>query len=139
MYENSRFLKNRFTFCGVNTNFGQQWAPPAYYHLTPIVSKGKYCLFYAMLSFVHHFKAICEFKLELQSGNAYQGCQPFPVEIQNTSRWDTDFGLIIQNKNLLPVLHNIQILVVKYRTHPTKDTLRNKYFFFNKETNAYNW
>ena len=39
MYENSRFLKNIFTFCGVNTNFGQQWAPPAYYHLTPIVSK----------------------------------------------------------------------------------------------------
>ena len=43
MYDNSRFLKNRFTFCGVNTNFGQQWAPPAYYHLTPIVSKGKHC------------------------------------------------------------------------------------------------
>ena len=43
MYENSRFLKNRFTFCGVNTNFGQQWAPAAYYHLTPIVSKGKHC------------------------------------------------------------------------------------------------
>ena len=42
MYENSRFLKNRFTFCSVNTNFGQQWAPPAYYHLTPIVSKGKH-------------------------------------------------------------------------------------------------
>ena len=43
MYENARFLKNRFTFCGVNTNFGQQWAPLAYYHLTPIVSKGKHC------------------------------------------------------------------------------------------------
>ena len=43
MYESSRFLKNRFTFCGVNTNFGQQCAPPAYYHLTPIVSKGKHC------------------------------------------------------------------------------------------------
>ena len=42
MYENFRFLKNRFTFCGVNTNFGQQWAPPAYYHLTPIVNKGKH-------------------------------------------------------------------------------------------------
>ena len=42
MYENSRFLKNRFPFCGVNTNFGQQLAPPAYYHLTPIVSKGKH-------------------------------------------------------------------------------------------------
>ena len=66
-----------------------------------------------------------------------QGCQPFPVEIQNTSRWDTDFGLKTQNKNLL--LLKIQILVVKYRTHPTKDILQNKYFFFNKETNAYNW
>ena len=44
MYENSRFLKNRFTFCGINTNFGQQWDPPAYYHLTPIVSKGKHCI-----------------------------------------------------------------------------------------------
>ena len=44
MYENSRFLKNRFTFFGVNTNLGQQWAPPAYYHLTPIVSKGKHCI-----------------------------------------------------------------------------------------------
>ena len=50
MYENSRFLKNRFTFCGVNTNFGQQWAPPAYYHLTPIVSKGKHWM-------VKHFTA----------------------------------------------------------------------------------
>ena len=46
MYENSRFLKNRFTFCGVNINFGQQWAPPAYYHLTPIVSKGKHWVWY---------------------------------------------------------------------------------------------
>ena len=48
MYENSRFLKNRFTFCGVNTNFGQQWAPPAYYHLTPIVSKGKHWTVYKL-------------------------------------------------------------------------------------------
>ena len=30
-------------------------------------------LFYATLSFVHHFKAIGEFKLELQSGNAKFG------------------------------------------------------------------
>ena len=30
-------------------------------------------LFYATLSFVHHFVAICEFKLELQSGNAQFG------------------------------------------------------------------
>ena len=51
MYENSRFLKNRFTFCGVNTNFGQQWAPPAYYHLTPIVSKGKHWYSYLIQDF----------------------------------------------------------------------------------------
>ena len=30
-------------------------------------------LFYATLSFMHHFKAISEFKLELQSGNAQFG------------------------------------------------------------------
>ena len=30
-------------------------------------------LFYATLSFVHHFVAIGEFKLELQSGNAQSG------------------------------------------------------------------
>ena len=30
-------------------------------------------LFHATLSFVHHFKAISEFKLELQSGNAQFG------------------------------------------------------------------
>ena len=54
MYENSRFLKNRFTFCGVNTNFGQQWAPPAYYHLTPIVSKGKHCIEVGPRFHFHH-------------------------------------------------------------------------------------
>ena len=60
MYENSRFLKNRFTFCGVNTNFGQQWAPPAYYHLTPIVSKGKHCwLFYLPQAVKHWYVQPC--------------------------------------------------------------------------------
>ena len=55
MYENSRFLKNRYTFCGVNTNFGQQWAPPAYYHLTPIVSKGKHCKQIHVVSMSRHY------------------------------------------------------------------------------------
>ena len=60
MYENSRFLKKRFTFCGVNTNFGQQWAPPAYYHLTPIVSKGKHCkyIYPENLSFISSKKIV---------------------------------------------------------------------------------
>ena len=33
-------------------------------------------LLYAMSSFVHHFKAMGEFKLELQSGNAQLGSKP---------------------------------------------------------------
>ena len=62
MYENARFLKNRFTFCGVNTNFGQQWAPPVYYHLTPIVSKEKHCvllghqLFHVNPMLIYHYQ-----------------------------------------------------------------------------------
>ena len=52
MYENSRFLKNNFTNYGVNTNFGQQWTPPAYYHLTPIVSKGKHWIWWVTAKFL---------------------------------------------------------------------------------------
>ena len=33
-------------------------------------------LFYATSRYVHHFKAICEFKLELQSGNGWIGVWP---------------------------------------------------------------
>ena len=35
--------------------------------------KKNWHLFYATCSFVHHFAAICEFKLELHSGNAQIG------------------------------------------------------------------
>ena len=44
-------------------------------------------LLYTMSSFVHHFKAICEFKLELQSGNSQFGsklmifCLPWPQNL----------------------------------------------------------
>ena len=37
------------------------------------IEKTKGHVFYAILSFVHHFKAIGEFKLDLQSGNAQFG------------------------------------------------------------------
>ena len=46
-------------------------------------------LFYATLSFVHHFKAIGEFKLKLQSGNAQFGsklvifCPLWPWNLKN--------------------------------------------------------
>ena len=43
------------------------------WNLTDDVEKRKGHLFYTTLSFVHHFKAIRQFKLELQSGNAQFG------------------------------------------------------------------
>ena len=52
---------NRWFFSGVTSKF-DEW---------PWNSRGY--LFYATLSFVHHFKAMGEFKLELQPGNAQFG------------------------------------------------------------------
>ena len=43
------------------------------WNLTDDLEKKKGHLFYATSSFVHHFVAIGEFKLELQSGNAQSG------------------------------------------------------------------
>ena len=40
--------------------------------LSCVTLKTKGHLFYAISSFVHHFTAICEFKIELQSGNAQE-------------------------------------------------------------------
>ena len=71
MYENSRFLKNRFTFCGVNTNFGQQWAPPAYYHFTPIVSKGKHCYLYVISVAYRYRKSISIIELFVSMMSIY--------------------------------------------------------------------
>ena len=45
-------------------------------------------LFYATSSFVHHFVAICEFKLELQSGNAQFGSKSTIFFSRVTSKFD---------------------------------------------------
>ena len=60
--------------------------------------------FYAAASFVHHFIAICEFKLELQSGNAEFGsksifCWPCDLEI-----WRMTL-----KSNTAPLLSNIKL------------------------------
>ena len=58
-------------------------------------------LFYVKSSFEHHFKAICEFKLELQSGNPQFGsksvifCPVWP--------WNLKYDLGKQNGNLFYV------------------------------------
>ena len=81
MYENSRFPKNRFTFCGVNTNFGQQWAPPAYYHFTPIVSKGKHCI-YNMIWPIHPTKTTkCNYLLVFDTLRPSQNNRHFPEDV----------------------------------------------------------
>ena len=62
-------------------------------------------LFYTTSSFVHHFKSIAEFKLDLQSGNAQFGsklpifCVPRDLKI----RW-----MILEN-NRLPPLYYVKI------------------------------
>ena len=61
-------------------------------------------LFYATSSFVHHFVAIGEFKLELQSGNANLGqirrfLEPFDLEI---------WWMTLKN-NRAPLLSNIKL------------------------------
>ena len=45
-------------------------------------------LFYATSSFVHHFVAIGEFKLELQSGNAQAGSNSTIFKSRATSKFD---------------------------------------------------
>ena len=72
MYENSRFLKNRYTFCGVNTNFGQQWAPPAYYHLIPIVSKGKHCGLWGAKPLPQPMLTYCQLELQEQTSVKFE-------------------------------------------------------------------
>ena len=45
-------------------------------------------LFYTTSSFVHHFKAICEFKLKLQSGNAQFGSKSASFLSRVTLKFD---------------------------------------------------
>ena len=47
--------------------------PVCPWNLMDDLEKPKKHLFYGTLSFVHHFIAICEFKLELESRNAQFG------------------------------------------------------------------
>ena len=67
--------------------------------------KTKRHLFYATWSFVHHFKAIGEFKLELQSGNAQFG-----------SNCDLEIWRMTFKNNRAPLLSNIK-LYASFRHH----------------------
>ena len=77
-------------FSRIDSHFGQQWAPPAYYHLTPIVSKGKHWSIYRLLPLLGTFwcwgpgspySAICQHgicllsKLVVADGLAPNRCQ----------------------------------------------------------------
>ena len=64
---NAKFGQNRWFFPCVTLKFNA-WPWKTIQHL-----------FYASLSFVHHFIAIGEFKLELQSGNAKLGQKFWPL------------------------------------------------------------
>ena len=61
-------------------------------------------LFYATLSFVHHFKAIGEFKLKLQSGNAQFGSNSVILVPCDLEIWRMN----LKNKRV-PLLNNIKL------------------------------
>ena len=62
-------------------------------------------LFYSTSSFMHHFVAICEFKLELQSGNAQFGSKSMIFVSRVTLKFD---GWSWKN-NRSPLLSNIKL------------------------------
>ena len=61
-------------------------------------------LFYSTSSFVHHFVAIGEFKLELQSGNAQFGLNSKILE-----PCDLDIWRMTLKNNRAPFLSNIKL------------------------------
>ena len=66
-------MNSNWSYSPENTNLGQiqRFLEPCDLDIWPSKTIGQ--LFYATSSFVHHFVAIGEFKLELQSGNAQFG------------------------------------------------------------------
>ena len=61
-------------------------------------------LFYDTSSFVHHFVAICEFKLELQSGSAQSGSNSTLLELCDLEIW----RMTLKN-NRAPLLCSFQL------------------------------
>ena len=67
-------------------------------------------LFYAASSFVHHFKAMGEFKLELQSGNAQFGWK----STISFAVWPWNLTVTLKN-NRPPLLNHIKLCALFYR------------------------
>ena len=66
-------VKSNWSYSPETLNSGQNWwffFVPRNLEIWWMTLKNNRHLFYTTLSFVHHFKAMGEFKLELQSGNA---------------------------------------------------------------------
>ena len=80
-------------------------------------------LFYTTSSFVHHFEAISEFKLELQSGNAQFGSNLTILELCDLEIWQ----MTLKN-NRAPLLCYLK-LCASFRSHwwiPTGVTVRKR-------------
>ena len=68
-------MNSNWSYSPETTNLGQIWRflEPCDLEIWRMTLKTIGHLFYATSSFVHHFVAIGEFKLELQPGNAQSG------------------------------------------------------------------
>ena len=69
-------------------------------------------LFYTTSSLVHHFKAMCEFKLKLQSGNAQFGSKSAIFFVP----CDLEISWITMKNNRAPLLYYIK-LCSSFRSH----------------------
>ena len=71
-------VNSNWSYSSETLNLGKKWQffVPCYLEIWWRTSKNNRHLFYAASSFVYHFIAIGEFKLELQLGNAQFGSKP---------------------------------------------------------------
>ena len=91
-----------------NAQFGSKSAifcPVWLWNLTDDLKKTIGNLFYATLSFVHHFVAIGEFKLELQSGNAQFGSKSTIL----WAVWPWNLTDNLEKNNRTPLLSSIKL------------------------------
>ena len=96
-----------------NAQSGSNWPilKPCHVQIWRMTLQNNRDLFYATSSFVHHFVAIGEFKLELQSGNAQFGSIRQFLEPCDLEIW----GMTLQN-NRAPLLCYFK-LCASFRSH----------------------
>ena len=101
-------VNSNWSYSPETPNLGQirRFLEPCDLEIWRMTSKTIGHLFYATSSFVHHFIAIGEFKLELQSGNAQSGSNS-----AISAPCDLEIWRMTLKNNRAPLLSNIKLYV----------------------------